>query len=325
MDYKDYYQILGVSKSAPTADIKKAYRKLARQYHPDVNPGDKAAENKFKDINEAYEVLSDDDKRQKYDRFGSEWQRFERAGGSAQDFNWGPWASGGPSGGGYTQTMSAEEFAQMFGSGGMGGSGGFSDFFETLFGGGGRTSTGGFGFGSNPGAARAVRGQDMEHNVEITLEEAFNGTTRGLQFSDGRSFTAKIPAGVKTGSKVRLSGKGQPGGSGQAGDLFLKIKVLPHSRFERKGDNLYVNVPVDLFSALLGGKVDVTGLDKTVKLSIPPETASDKQFRLKGLGMPKLRKPDERGDLYARINVTLPQNLSQEEKELLSQWQELRG
>jgi curved DNA-binding protein len=165
----------------------------------------------------------------------------------------------------------------------------------------------------------------MEHDVEITLEEAFNGTQRGLQFSDGRSFTAKIPAGVKNGSKVRLSGKGQPGGGGQAGDLFLKIKVLPDNRFERKGDNLYVSVPVDIFTALLGGKVDVAGLDKTVKLSIPPETANDKQFRLKGLGMPKLRKPDERGDLYARIKVMLPQNLSQEEKDLLSQWQELRG
>lgn len=326
MDYKDYYQILGVSKSASTAEIKKAYRKLARQYHPDVNPGDKAAESKFKDINEANEVLSDDDKRQKYDRFGSEWQRYAQTGGSAQDFNWGQWASSGaPGGGGYTQTMSPEEFAQMFGSGGAGGSGGFSDFFDTLFGGGGRASTGGFGFGGNPGTARSTRGQDMNHDVEITLDEAFNGTMRGLQFNDGRSFTAKIPAGVKTGSKVRLSGKGQPGAGGQAGDLFLKIKVLPHDRIERKGDNLYVTVPVDLFTALLGGKIDVAGLDKTVKLSIPQETANDKQFRLSGLGMPKIRKPDERGDLYAKIKVMLPQDLSDEEKELLSQWQELRG
>jgi curved DNA-binding protein len=324
MDYKDYYQILGVSKKASTAEIKKAYRKLARQHHPDVNQGNKAAEDKFKDINEAYEVLSDDDKRQKYDRFGSEWQRFERAGGSAQDFNWGPWASGGAPSGTYTQTMSPEEFAQMFGSGGMGGSGGFSDFFETLFGGR-RTSTGGFGFGGNPGQTRSVRGQDMEHNIEITLEEAFNGAMRGLQFSDGRSFTAKIPPGVKTGSNVRLSGKGLPGAGGQAGDLYLKIKVLPHDRFERKGDNLYTNVPVDLFTAMLGGKIEVAGLDKNVNLSIPPETDNDRQFRLKGMGMPNLRKPNERGDLYARVNVTLPQNLSQEEKELLARWQDLRS
>jgi curved DNA-binding protein len=165
----------------------------------------------------------------------------------------------------------------------------------------------------------------MEHDVEITLEEAFNGTQRGLQFSDGRSFTAKIPKGVKTGSKVRLSGKGQPGARGQAGDLFLKIKVQPHGRFERKGDNLYVTVPVDLFTALLGGKVEVAGMDKNVKLSIPPETANDKQLRLKGLGMPKMRKPDERGDLYAKVKIMLPQNLSDKEKELLNQWQDLRG
>ena len=164
----------------------------------------------------------------------------------------------------------------------------------------------------------------MEHDVEITLEEAFNGTTRSMQFSDGRTFTTRIPPGVKTGSKVRLSGKGQPGVGGQAGDLYLKIKVLPHNNFERKGDNLYVDVPVDLFTALLGGKTDVVGMDKTVKLSIPPETANDKQIRLNGLGMPKMRKPEERGDLYARIKVMLPQKLSEDEKELLSQWQEIR-
>ena len=325
MDYKDYYQILGVGKKASRDEIKKAYRKLARKYHPDVNPGDAAAENKFKDINEAYEVLSNGDKRQKYDQFGSEWQRFERAGGQAQDFNWSQWATGGAPGGGYAQTMSPEEFAQMFGAGGMGGSGGFSDFFETLFGGGGR-GAGGFGFGQNPGAAqpRQVRGQDLEHEVELTLEEAFHGATRELQWSDGRTLQARIPKGVKMGSKVRLSGQGSPGAGGQAGDLYLKIKVRPHGRFERKGNDLYIEAPVDLFTALLGGKVDVAGMDKTVKLSVPPETANGKQFRLKGLGMPKMRKPDERGDLYARIKVLLPQDLSDEEKDLLGQWQGMR-
>ncbi len=327
MDYKDYYQILGVSKSASTDEIKKAYRKLARKYHPDVNQGDTAAEGRFKDINEANEVLSDPDKRQKYDRFGSEWQRFERAGGSAQDFNWGQWGQRAPGGGGgYTQTISPEEFAQMFGSGG--GSGGFSDFFETLFGqgaGAGRSSSAGFGFGGSPGAAQAIRGQDMEHAVDVTLDEAFYGTTRSLQYSNGRTIQTKIPPGVKTGSKVRLSGKGQPGAGGKDGDLYLKVNVLPDERFERKGDNLHVTAPVDLFTALLGGKIDVAGLDKTVKLSIPPETSNGKQFRLSGMGMPKLRKPEERGDLYAKIKVMLPENLSEEEKELLGQWRELRG
>ena len=168
MDYKDYYQILGVGKSASTAEIKKAYRKLARKYHPDVNPGDAAAESHFKDINEANEVLSDTEKRQKYDRFGSEWQRFGSAGGNAQDFNWGRWGAGSP-GAGRTQTVSPEEFAQMFGSGGTGG---FSDFFETLFGSGTRSSGTGFGFNPATGTTRMARGQDMEHDVEITLDES---------------------------------------------------------------------------------------------------------------------------------------------------------
>ncbi|MFN2138488.1 MAG: DnaJ C-terminal domain-containing protein [Candidatus Promineifilaceae bacterium] len=314
MDYRDYYQILGVSKQASTDEIKKAYRKLARKYHPDVNQGDKVAEDTFKNINEAHEVLSDPDKRRKYDQFGSEWQRFERAGGQAQDFNWAQW--GAP--GGAARTVTAEEFEQMFGGGG---GGGFSDFFEMLFG---RGARGAGGYGANPGAGRAARGQDIEQGVAITLEEAFHGAARELQWSDGRIMKARIPRGVKTGSKVRLSGKGQPGPGGQAGDLFLKITVQPHDRLRRKGDDLYVNVPVDIFTALLGGKADVAGIDKTVKLSIPAETANGKQIRLRGLGMPRLRKPEERGDLYARIKIEMPEALSAAEKQLLEQWRTLR-
>jgi len=314
MDYRDYYQILGVSKQASTDEIKKAYRKLARKYHPDVNQGDKVAEDTFKNINEAHEVLSDPDKRRKYDQFGSEWQRFERAGGQAQDFNWAQW--GAP--GGAARTVTAEEFEQMFGGGG---GGGFSDFFEMVFG---RGARGAGGYGANPGAGRAARGQDIEQGVAITLEEAFHGAARELQWSDGRIMKARIPRGVKTGSKVRLSGKGQPGPGGQAGDLFLKITVQPHDRLRRKGDDLYVNVPVDIFTALLGGKADVAGIDKTVKLSIPAETANGKQIRLRGLGMPRLRKPEERGDLYARIKIEMPEALSAAEKQLLEQWRTLR-
>jgi curved DNA-binding protein len=327
MEYKDYYKILGVDKKATAKEIKKSYRKLARKYHPDVNPGDDSAENKFKDINEAYEVLSDKEKREKYDRFGSEWQRFERAGGQAQDFNWSQWASQPGAGGYNTRTMSQEEFEQMFG-GGMGGSG-FSDFFETLFGGlGGRTRrSGSFGFGSGQdfGGSVARRGHDIEHQVEITLEEAFHGTTRTLQWEDGRTIEAKIPRGVKSGSKIRLSGQGQPGvGGGQEGDLYLKVKVVPNALYERKGDDLHVTVRVDFFTAMLGGKAPVSTLDRTVNLSIPPETPNDKQFRLRGLGMPKLRNPDERGDLYARVKVILPQNLTDAEKELVGQWQKMQ-
>jgi curved DNA-binding protein len=327
MEYKDYYKILGVDKKASAKEIKKSYRKLARKYHPDVNPGDASAEDKFKDINEAYEVLSDEEKREKYDRFGSEWQRFEQAGGRAQDFNWSQWAA--QPGGTRTRTMSQEEFEQMFGGSGMGG--GFSDFFETLFGGfgGTRRSTGGFGFGTGQGQdyGRSFnqRGQDMEHEVEISLEEAFYGTTRALHWEDGRTIEAKIPRGVKTGSKVRLSGQGQPGmGGASAGDLYLKIKVSPNSLYKRKGDDLHVTVPVDFFTAMLGGKAAINTIDKTVNLTIPAETANDKQFRLRGLGMPKLRQPDERGDLFARVKVLLPQNLSDEEKELVAKWQTMR-
>lgn len=326
MEYKDYYKILGVDKKATAKEIKKSYRKLARMYHPDVNPDDQTAENKFKEINEAYEVLSDEEKRQKYDRFGSEWQQFERGGGRAQDFNWSQWASQ-PGGSRSSRTMSQEEFNQMFGSG-MGG-GGFSDFFETLFGGRGRSrqSAGGFDFGSGQdfGQTFAQRGQDIEHEVEISLEEAFYGTTRTLQWEDGRTIEPKIPRGVKSGSKVRLSGKGQPGIGGAAdGDLYLRIKVSPNSLYERKEDDLLVTVRIDFFTAMLGGKAEVNTLDRTVNLSIPPETTNEKQFRLRGLGMPQLRNPEERGDLYAKVKVLLPTNLSAEEKELVAQWQELR-
>lgn len=330
MDYKDYYKILGVSKNASAEEIKKAYRKLARQYHPDVNPDNKAAEETFKDVNEAYEVLGDSQKREKYDQFGSQWQQYQRTGGSPDDF-WRSWA--GPGGQSGYRTVSPEEFEQMFGrgggfssSGGFGSSG-FSDFFEALFGSMGRG--GGFstsGFGSTAGhPVGNTRGQDIEHEVDITLEEAFHGTQRSLQFSDGRTIQARIPRGVKTGSKVRLSGQGQSGANGESGDLYLKIKVLPHAQFERKGDDLTTTVPVDLYTAVLGGKVEVNSIDKSVRLTIPAETQNGKTFRLRGLGMPSLRKPEERGDLLATISVATPTNLSKEEKALFEELRRLRG
>jgi curved DNA-binding protein len=332
MDYKDYYQTLGVSKKASEKEIKKAYRKLAQKYHPDKNPGDKTSEEKFKDINEAYEVLSDAEKRSKYDQFGSQWQQFERAGGRPEDFNWGSWASGAqPGGGRYTRTVSPEEFERMFGGNSFGGASGFSDFFEMLFGsmgrsGGASQSSFGNGFGDPMGGrARTLRGQDFEHAIQVTLEEAFYGTSRQLQWEDGRTITAKIPRGVKTGSRIRLSGQGQPGYSGgQSGDLFLVVEVLPHRTYERDGDDLRLALPVDLYTAVLGGKVEVLSLDRTVKLTIPAGTANGKQFRLSGLGMPKLRQPDERGDLFATVEIQLPKNLNEEEKKLFEQLRALR-
>ena len=329
MEVKNYYDVLGVSKNASQDEIRKAYRKLARKYHPDVNPGDEAAEERFKELNEAYEVLSDPDKRKKYDQFGAQWRQYERAGGRPEDFDWSQWQSqpGGRTG---YRTVSPDEFEQMFG-----GAGGFSDFFETLFGGraGGRTqgrSGFDFDFGDLGGGRQRVRprpqaGRDVEHEVEITLEEAFHGTTRSLQYEDGRQLQAKIPPGVKTGSRIRLSGQGQPGAvGGEAGDLYLKVKVLPHQRFDREGDDLHVTVPIDLYTAMLGGEVVAPSIDREVRLNIPPETNNGKVFRLRGLGMPKLRNPEERGDLYATVEVQLPQNLSEQEEALFKELREKR-
>ena len=342
MEYKDYYKTLGVKKNATADEIKKAYRKLARKHHPDVNQGDKAAEEKFKDINEANEVLSDEEKRAKYDSFGAEWQQFSGSGGRAQDFNWGNWGAGQPgggAGGGQYRTVSPEEFEQMFGggrTGGAGGAGGFSDFFETLFGAMGGAAPGGAapgrrqaggargGFGGSftsaddmfgGAAARQPLQLDQEHPIQVTLEEAFHGTTRVLTWENGKRVEAKIPRGVRTGSKVRLSGQGGAT-DGRAGDLYLKVEVLPHAVYERDGDDLRMTLPIDLFAALLGGKVSVPAIDKSVNLSIPAGTRNGKVFRLTGLGMPKVRKPSERGDLYVTVTVepvsythlTLPTN-----------------
>jgi len=322
MEYQDYYQVLGVGKSASADEIKKAYRKLARKYHPDVNPGDDAAEEKFKQLNEAYEVLSDSEKRQKYDQFGAQWRQYERAGGRPEDFDWARWA--GQPGGQRTQRRSVtpEEFEQMFG-----GSGGFSDFFETLFGGMGRQQAGGStDFAGRQYQPRPNRGRDVEHSVQVTLEEAFHGTMRTLQWEGGRAIEARIPRGVQTGSRIRLGGQGETAmAGGQAGDLYLRVEVLPHTTFEREGDNLRVAVPVDLYTAVLGGAIEVPTIDRTVKLTIPSETANGKVFRLRGLGMPSLRNPDERGDLYAAIEVQLPQNLSEQEKELFQRLRDLRA
>lgn len=303
MEYKDYYRILGVDRDASEQEIKQAYRKLARQYHPDINPGDKQAETRFKEINEAYEVLSDKDKRAKYDRFGREWNRYEQAGGG-QGFDWS--AYGGGSGGGVNVD--------------------FSDIFETLFGGGmpgSRRSTGG-------GFNVRMEGQDVERTVDITLEEAFSGTQRRIQATgpDGspRTITAKIPAGADNGTRVRIAGEGGLGiGGGSRGDLILTVRVLPHDHFQREGNDLKTDAQVDLYTLLLGGEIQVQTLDgKKLTLHIPAGTPNRRVFRLNGQGMPSLRSPQQRGDLYVTVHALLPTNLSARERALFEELRSMR-
>ena len=288
MEYKDYYKILGVNKGASDGEIKKAYRRLAKQYHPDRNPDDAAAEAKFKEVSEAYEVLSDPEKRQMYERFGSQWQQYQRAQGQP---------GGNPFGGQNISQEDLEQIMRMFGNraGGASGGSGFSSFFENLFGGGGRPA-GGSPFGGAGGRPSPQQSR-IEQEIEISLEEAFGGTSRRLSRPDGSSFEAKIPAGVKTGSTVKL--RRAVGGQ----DVYLKINVRDHSQFERSGDNLTTDTSVDLYTAILGGKATVSTIDKTVNLTIPAGTANGKTIRLRGLGMPKLGKKDERGDLLATVEV----------------------
>ncbi len=310
MEYRDYYKVLGVDKSATEKDIKQAYRKLARKLHPDVNPHNKAAQEKFKEVNEAYEVLSDPAKRRKYDTLGANWQQYEqyqRAGGQGP-FQWGH-------GGTQYRTFTQEDLGNIFG--GLGGDdlGGFSDFFRTVFGG---------GFGDTRAQARPRRGQDIEQPLEITLDEAHRGTTRIVQ-KDGRRLEIRIPAGVKTGSKIRYAGEGYPGTTGgAAGDLYLRVQIAPHPTFEREGDDLRVEVPVDLYTAVLGGEVHVPTLKGQLALKIPPETQSGKTFRLAGQGMPHLNEPNVYGDLYAKVRVVLPDHLTTQEHELFTRLAEMR-
>ncbi len=328
MTGKDYYKTLGVNRGDSEQDIKKAYRRLARQYHPDVNPGDKSAESKFKEINEAYEVLSDKDKRQKYNKYGDQWQyadQFEKAGGS-QNVRWDFGGSG-------SQGVQFDK-------------GDLEDLLGGIFG---RSRTGGF-----TRQARPRRGRDIEHPVEVTLEEAFNGANRILSMesreacpscggtgriqnavcsacmgsgavSGMKRIEVKIPAGVKDGSRVRISGKGEAGyAGGKSGDLYLIISVKPHRQFQRSGDNLKVEVSVPLMGALLGGEVQVPTLKgKKLALKIPEETQNGREFKLKGQGMPKLNS-NSKGDLLAKVKIVLPEKLTDEEKKLYKQLAALR-
>ena len=329
---KDYYSIMGIGRGATEKEIKQAYRKLARKYHPDVNPGNKTAEEKFKEVNEAHDVLSDPEKRRKYDRYGDAWEHADQFARDGQA----PGQSGG------------FDFSNFnFGGAGQGGTAEFGgERLEDLF-------SGMFARGGGSRRARPRRGQDIESHVEITLEEAFNGTSRLLTLQveeacpacggTGRTqrticatcrgggsvlrskqLEVKIPPGVKTGSRIRMAGQGGPGSGGAAGDLYLVITVRAHPLFERQGDNLVTPVAVPLLTAVLGGMVHVpTPRGTRLELKIPPETQNGRVLKLTGQGMPHLDKAGK-GDLLVRVNVQLPTGLSDAEKELFARLKNLR-
>jgi DnaJ-class molecular chaperone len=318
MDFKDYYSTLGVAKTATDKELKQAFRKLARKHHPDVNPGDKSAESKFKEINEAYEVLGDPAKRKKYDELGANWRAYENVppgGAGGPGFGWNV-NTGGQPGGGY-RTMTEDEMREMFG----GDNSPFSDFFQTFFGGGGGGGFGGDvrGGAGRGGRARARAGRDIEQELQLGLEDAYHGALRRLSMRlDGqtRSVDVRIPAGVGDGSRVRVSGEGEPGsGGGPAGDLYLRVRITAHPSFERKGQDLYRRVQIPLTTAVLGGEVEVqTITGKSLRLKIPPATQNGQVFRLKGHGMPIVGKAGEHGDLFATADVQLPRQLTPEQR-----------
>ena len=317
VEYKDYYKLLGVSKTATKDEISKAFKKLARKYHPDFNQGDKEAESKFKDINEAYEVLKDEEKRKLYDTLGPDWQ-------NAQHFqNQGGGFSGNPfGGGGFSGSFNGQSFNAS----------GFSDFFESLFGGGraGGHSGGGFGsgsFGADPFASYAQRsrkGNDIDVTMQLTLEDAYKGGAKTISLQSGngqvRNLEVKIPAGVKNGARIRLAGQGEPGNGKDAkpGDLYLHVSLLPHPLFSLDDNDVVYELTVAPWEAVLGAKVRVPTLDGEIELNIPPGSGSSKKFRLRGKG---LGAGTGKGDQFVRLAINVPSSLTDEEKEL---WEKLR-
>lgn len=299
MDYKDYYKILGVERGAGADDVRKAYRKLAMKYHPDRNPGDKQAEESFKDINEAYQVLNDPQKRARYDQLGSAYSNWQQGGRPSGDFDWSQWFGSQPGATRVDYGDTGDPFGQDA----------FSDFFRTIFGGLGGAGT----------TTRSRRGASYQQPITISLEEAYRGTTRAFQ-SDDRQLTVRIPAGVRTGSRVRAAGAAPDGQ-----DLFLNVDVTDDARFERQGDDLRSTVSVDLFTAALGGEAQVQTMDGEVTLKIPAGTQPEQVFRLAGRGMPRLKSPKTHGDLFVRVKVRIPRELTSEQQDLLRRASQLGG
>jgi curved DNA-binding protein len=295
--FRDYYDVLGIARTATEDEIKKAYRTLARKYHPDINPGDKTAEEKFKELNEAYTVLSDPEKRQRYNRLGADWK-------AGSDFTPPP---------GWEQAQGQyEDLGDLFGAAGSGrGATGFSDFFEALFG----------ARGGRAGAGFALRGADIEAEIPLTLEEAHRGITRSITLhgpETPKTLEVTIPAGVREGSMIRLAGQGQLGmGNAPAGDLLLRVRLEPHPLFRIVGDdNVQIDLPVAPWEAALGARVSVPTLDGSVEMAIPAGTQGGQRLRLRGQGI--MRRRGGRGDEYVRLKIVIPPQLTEAEKDLFA-------
>lgn len=317
MEYKDYYKVLGVDRKATEDEIKRKYRKLALEHHPDRNTGDTSSEEKFKEINEAYQVLSDPEKRNHYDSLGESYNSWQQRGGTPGGFNWDEWFVQNPRGG--NVRVDVGDFGDLFGDTGLGD---FSDFFRSIFGG-----------ISNMGAAQRGAGRTATHtqprpqtfqqNVNISLLEAYQGTTRRIEI-DNRQKEVIIPPGARTGTKVRVSEAISTSPNAPKSDLYLLIQVAKDHRFERKQDNLHTEIEVDLYTAVLGGEIKVPTLSGNVVLSIPAGTQPGQTFRLSGRGMPQLKNSKKSGDLFVNVNVQIPQKLTQKEKDLFSELNQLK-
>ena len=308
MEYKDYYKTLGVNKNATTEEIRKAYRQLAKKYHPDKNPGNKSSEEKFKELTEANEVLSDAEKRKKYDMLGANWKQYQTAGNQENN----NWYSQFNTGGGGRQFDFSSDAGGMFG-----GEGGFSEFFESFFGGNLKDKA-----RTNP-RTQPRKGKDYESKLNVSLNEAYSGSEREFTIN-GKRLKIKITPGIEYGKKLRLKNQGGEGTrGGERGDLYLTINIEKHPLYERKGDDLYLNMDIDLYTAILGGKKQLKTIDgKIINITIPKETDNETILRMKDLGMPK--SGGGKGDLFVTIKIRIPKGLSVEERSLFEKLAYLR-
>ncbi len=319
MDYKDYYKILGIPKSASQDEIKKAYRKLAVKYHPDKNQGNKQAEERFKEIGEAYEVLKDPKKRKKYDQLGSNWKQYQNAGAGTGGFDFSKF-SGSPGAGSFYYEG---DIGDMFGRRGSG----FSDFFNAFFGGmgnmgGSKMSEEFNSYGSRPASRN---GQDYRAEMEISLNEAYSGTNRIITMN-GQKLKVTIKPGSYEGQELRIKGKGGQGyNGGIPGDIYIKLRIIPDNNYEFQGNDLIYKANVDLYTAILGGKIEVNTLAGKLSLDVPKGSQPGNKLRLKGKGMPVFNKPGSAGDLLIQININIPKNLSEEEVDLFKKLQRLQN